>query len=565
MSQPTDSMSASTTIHLCFVTRTIVQEKEGREEQVEIVELVRRGQILANLVKVDNSPSTGTESHEKRQLAKSVILLPGQHTVLSVTGDSLLATVAGYPKSQHNHTETEDTLIISLTPLVTISHDKMEASLTLYPPLPRTAPIELDELVELLQQEGIRYGLSHEILQDCLQQSREEKKVVHEILIARGLHPIPGVNASLRTDVEMGSIPGKILGDGRIDFHERRMFIGVRKGQLIATKVPATSGTPGVNVLGEPIGQKEGQDLKVSVGENVLYDEQSGEIRAAKPGVLSMVQNAIKVTSKLTIPGDVNLSTGNIDARDAVEIGGSVQSGFQVTAQGDLVISGGVRSATVVSQGNVLVKEGVTGKQTTMRVAGDVDVVFVEQAAITAGGTVIVRKNIYYSQIFAGGDVLCQEEGRIFGGVTVAGGNLRVAQVGSDNAAPALIAAGTDGKQYLRYEALHQEILEKEDELEHSLQLHGHDSGLPFHLVMTEELEDLHHELHQLNLSTDKKADSPDELAAKLRSRTVSVSGLIVAGTQIRIGNVTTVLETAMTARKFILSEDLQEIISFPI
>lgn len=560
-----ESISASIRIHPCFVTRTIVQENEGIEVEVEIIELVRRGQVLANLVQTDNPPSSGKESHEKAHPARSVILLPGQHTALSVTGDSLLASVAGYPKSLSHHTENEDTLTISMIPLVSISHDKMEASLTLYPPLLRTPPLELNELVELLQQEGIRYGLNHEILQDCLKQSRDEQKVVHEVLIAMGLRPIPGVDASLRTEVEMGSIPGKILGDGRIDFHERRMFIGVRKGQLIATKVPATRGTPGVNVLGEAIGQKEGQDLKVSVGENVLYDEQSGEIRAAKPGVLSMVQNTIKVTSKLTIPGDVNLSTGNIDARDAVEIGGSVQSGFQVNAQGDLVINGSVRSATVVSQGNVLVKEGVTGKQTSMRVAGDVDIVFVEQAAITAGGTVIVRKNVYYSRIFAGGDILCQEESRIFGGITVAGGNLRVGQVGSDNAAPALIAAGTDGKQYLRYEALHQEIVEKEDELEHSLQLHGHDSGLPFHLTMTEELEELHHELSLLNLAMDKGTDSPDELAAKSRSRNIAVSGVIVAGTQIRIGNVTTVLETAMAARKFTLSEDLQEIISLPL
>jgi uncharacterized protein len=560
-----DSPSVSTRIHPCFATRTIVQEKEGREERVEIIELVRRGQILADLVQIPSSPSIGKESHGNVLPAKSVILLPGQHTALSATGDSLLATVAGYPKSAYNHAEGKDSMTISLTPLVCVSHDKMEALLTLYPPMPRTAPLEMDELVELIQQEGIRYGLNREILLDCLKQSGEEQKVLHQILIAMGLQPIPGVDAILRTEVEMGSIPGKILGDGRIDFHERRMFIGVRKGQLIATKVPATRGTAGVNVLGDPIGQKEGQDLKVSAGENVLYDEQSGEIRAAKPGVLSMVQNTMKVTSKLTIPGDVNLSTGNIDARDAVEIGGSVQSGFKVIAQGDLVISGGVRSATVVCQGNALVREGVTGKQTTMRVAGDADIVFIEQATITAGGTVLVRKNIYYSQIIAGGDILCQEESRIFGGVTLAGGNLRVGQVGSDNAAPALIAAGTDGKQFLRYNELRREIEKKEDELELALQLHGHDSGLPFHLTMSEELEELHHDLNQMDLATDKRANSQEELAAKLRGRTVSVSGTIVAGTQIRIGNVTMVLETDTAARKFTLSEDLQEIVFLPL
>ena len=74
---------------------------------------------------------------------------------------------------------------------------------------------------------------------------------------------------------------------------------------------------------------------------------------------------------------------------------------------------------------------------------------------------------------------------------------------------PALIAAGTDGKQYLRYEALLQEITEKEEELEHCLQLHGHDSQLPFHLTMTEELEEMNSDLHKMNLATDKQGRHP--------------------------------------------------------
>ena len=96
------------------------------------------------------------------------------------------------------------------------------------------------------------------------------------------------------------------------------------------------------------------------------------------------------------------------------------------------------------------------------------------------------------------------------GGIVMAGGNL---SVGHDNASPALLAAGTDSKQYLRYEALHEEIMDKDDELERCLQLHGHDSRLPFHLNMTEELEEMHKDLNKLNLATDKNADTPEELA----------------------------------------------------
>ena len=185
-----------------------------------------------------------------------------------------------------------------------------------------------------------------------------------------------------------------------------------------------------------PFPQPQGQDITVSAVDNAGYDEESGEIRATKPGVLSVVNNTIKVSSKLTIPGDINFSTGNIEANDAVDIGGSVLPGFQVNAHGDLRIGGGVRSATVISQGNVLIQEGVSGKQTVMRVTGDVDIPFVEQATITAGGTIIIRRQAYYSRIFAGGDIHCQEESKVIGGITMAGGNLSLGQVGSDNAVP---------------------------------------------------------------------------------------------------------------------------------
>ncbi len=559
MLKPTEQAPTFTasTITLCFATKTLFLEKEEEAvESVETIELVRPGQIIATLASDHNTPATATQS------INNGVLIPGPNTQFSATGDSLLATIAGYPQITKKQNGNEgETVIIAVTPLVATSPNQMEASLTLYPPLPKRSPLQVDELAELLEQAGIRYGLNREILLSCLERSTAEQNIITDTLIAKGSQPIAGLDAQLRFEVEIGSIPGKIMGNGKIDFHERKMFISVRKGQLIATKVPATAGTPGTNVLGDPLSQPQGQDLTVSAVDNAAYDVESGEIRAVKPGVLSVVKNTIKVSSKLTIPGDINFSTGNIEANDAVDIGGSILPGFQVNAHGDLKINGGVRSATVVSQGNILIQEGVSGKQTTIRVTGDIDIPFVEQATITAGGTIIIRRQAYYSRIFAGGDILCQEESKVIGGITMAGGNLNLGHVGSDNAVPALIAAGTDGKQYLRYEALLQEIMEKEEELEHALQLYGHNSQLPFHLTMTEELEEMNSDLHKMNLATEKKTDTPEERAKRLRSRTITVHGQIFADTQIRIGNVTLLLETTMAARKFCLSEDLQKII----
>jgi uncharacterized protein (DUF342 family) len=551
-------------VTLCFATKTLFLEKEGGVETVETVEFVKAEQLLAYILPQDNK-DTSAAPDKNRPPVKRIVLLPGPGAHLSAQGDSLLAAVIGYPQVIKGQNKNDETLTVSITPLVTISPDQMEAHLTLYPPLPGTASLTVEELALLLKQAGIRYGLNNEILHNCLELSEKEHKITTGTLIAMGSQPIPGQDAFLRFEMEIGSIPGKIMGDGRMDFRERRMFIGVRKGQLIATKVPATSGTSGVNVLGHPLAQKPGQDITVSVVDNACYDPANGSVHATKPGVLSVVKNTIKVSSKLTIPGDINFKTGNIEASDAVDIGGSVQPGFKVIAHGDLRISGGVRSATVSSQGNVLIKEGVSGKQTVLRVAGDLDLPFVEQANITVGGTVILRKQAYYCQILAGGDICCQEDSIVLGGKTIAGGKLRLGQVGSENAPPTLIAAGTDYRQYLRYDTLQNEIFEKEDELEHSLNIHGHNSQLPFHLVMTQELEEMHRELRALNLAAGEKADSEEEESKRLRSHSIMVQRTIFAGTLLRIGNVTMELTTTVSARKFSLSEDLERIIATPI
>ena len=282
MLKPAASTPGAITIG--FATKTIFLEKEGAVESVETIELVKPGQLLAFL-----NPAADTKSptpEQQKPPAKQVILTPGNHTQLSARGDSLLAIVAGYPQITKTTNANEETLTISIRPLVTISPDQMEASLTLYPPLPKTNPLTVEELTSLLKQAGIRHGMNEEILRDCLEQSRTEQHIITDALIASGSLPINGLDAHIRFEIEIGSIPGKIMGDGKIDFHERRMFIAVRKGQLLATKVPATIGTPGATVTGQPIPQKPGADLTVNVVDNASYNEESGEVHATKPGIL---------------------------------------------------------------------------------------------------------------------------------------------------------------------------------------------------------------------------------------------------------------------------------------
>ncbi|MBU3982486.1 MAG: hypothetical protein KJ985_03170, partial [Proteobacteria bacterium] len=137
MSTP-DKPATTATITSCFTVKTIFLEKEDSVESVETIELVRPGQIIASLSFDNNTPATDSTS------AKHSVLIPGPNTQFSARGDSLLAIVAGYPQITRKQNGNEETVIFTITPLVTISPDQMEASLTLYPPLPKTPPLQVD-------------------------------------------------------------------------------------------------------------------------------------------------------------------------------------------------------------------------------------------------------------------------------------------------------------------------------------------------------------------------------------------------------------------------------------
>ena len=131
------------------------------------------------------------------------------------------------------------------------------------------------------------------------------------ITIARGLLPINGKDAYFRFEIETGPIPGKILKDGTIDFRERRIFTGVDENQVIAIKIPQTSGTPGMNVLGEVISPQPGNDLAVKVSGDVNYSPETGQVTATKAGVLSTVKgNDIKSKRQTNNPRECGFLSG---------------------------------------------------------------------------------------------------------------------------------------------------------------------------------------------------------------------------------------------------------------
>ncbi len=545
---------SNTLLQQHFIGEKVETEVDGVIVERTNIQRVERGQLLVSLVAEKSPPAAG----EKGDLSN--ILVAGEHVELSDQGTELYASMAGYPFVKTVTDGDSCTVSCLVLPIIKVSADGMRVMLNIFPPLRKETMVTVDDLLEEMAEQKIVFGIDRRLLEEKLDRFRTEKTALKGIVVGRGVLPVAGEDGYLRFETEIGPIAGKIMGDGSIDFRERRLFVGVNEGELIATKVLPTPGTPGTNVFGEAIAAKSGKDIQVKVSDGARYLEEKHEVRAARSGILCVVNNReIKVTAKLMISGDVDYTTGNIICQDGLEVSGSILPDFNVKTRGDVRICGNVQAASVRSWANVVVSGGVTGKKSRIRARGDVDVHFVGRAKITAGGNIIIRKEAYYCRLLADGDVHGDERSRIVGGVVACGGSFRGGVVGGPNAEAAVIAVGVDKKQYSRLLKLQKKISELEEKKAKDRRRYGGDKMYDSPLLrVNKRLEKLQKDLRGLTMATEEKDPFID-------SAEIVCHGIIYAGTRLRIGGAKKTLERDYTGIRCVVGHAGNEIVIKPL
>ncbi len=532
-------------IEIHFTSETVsVQDGEVTNEY-EISQLVRPGELVVSIVQDEGASS-------KKKNPQNIHLVAAENCEHSAGGQSLLSTVTGYPRVDLKE-EGDNTLVtVTVTPIVVVPEDRMKAAVSVHPPVGDTPELKIEDLLFFLKEAGVVYGIDQRFLNKALEQVNKEKKPVAEMVVAHAMPPINGFDAHLRMDVEIGSMPGKLRGDGSIDFRERRMFVSVEQGQLIATKISQTTGIPGKNVMGQLIPQKEGRDITVRVTEDAVYNEEDQTVRATKAGVVSIVKdNTIRVSSKQSISGDIDFNTGNIYSKNSVEIGGSVKQDFVVSARGDIMIGSDIQSASVNSHGNLIVKGGVVGNS-SISIRGDADINFIENSTIHAGGNVVIRKSSYYSTIISDGNIAGDQKAKIVGGTLACSGSLTTGDIGSQTASAASITVGIDIKRYSHFQELHQKIVELTEQTALWLQRYGPEAQKSNKMIeMEEELMKAKSEIASLNLIPGSPENSMSEDFTVEDNAEILVYGEIYAGTKLRIGNVTKTIVLNQKNKKF--------------
>lgn len=308
--------------------------------------------------------------------------------------------------------------------VIEVSKDYMEVKVRLdY--RPGTVAPAFETIMDALREKKVVYGIDEAAIRQGLANEGD-------FVAARGTPQENGRDAEIKRNFSLQE-KGKpaIMKYDKVDYKNLNLFVIARKGQILAERIPNTTGTPGRTVFGNEVKPKAGKAKPLPIGKNTEVKDEHFLI-AAIDGQIVDNGSKINVDPQLSIKDDVGVGTGDIDFVGAVDINGSVQAGFKVKATGDIHIKGMVNGGTV-SGCNVYIAGGVQGlNRGTITAEEDVRAGFAEGATIEAGNAIFIEDVALHSELRAGRLLSVEgKRGLIAGGYVAAGKEIRAKIIGN--------------------------------------------------------------------------------------------------------------------------------------
>lgn len=305
-----------------------------------------------------------------------------------------------------------------------------------------------EELVyEALTQKGVVEGVKIDVIKGAIEDARKLSVPQKDIVIAEGTPPIAGKNSDIdyNFDIEGEKHTFRILPGGKVDYKGSANIVTAKTDELLATIGDPDPGTNGVTVFGELIEAEEGKTTSLVAGNGVRASEDEKSFYAEINGCIVLNYPIIQVLELYEVKGDVDYSTGNIDFSGNVIINGTVREGFEVKADGDIIIQNHVESAKVIAGRDVRISGGVFGQGKGLISAGrDVYVEYTQNGRIEAQGTVYINDFAVNSYIFCNFLNNLKKHGSVVGGEIYAQRGIDVLTLGSPSGTKTYVAAGID-------------------------------------------------------------------------------------------------------------------------
>ena len=340
--------------------------------------------------------------------------------------------------------------------LITTGADRRMAKLRLFPPSNEGKRISMADLMDLIKQNGIKYGIIEKNIEIAL----KGRIYCTDILIAKAKLPVQGRSASIEYffDANKTSTP-QMADDGSVNFHKLDMIERVKEGQLLARLTPAERGTDGTDVLGMPLNPAKVTVLSLKHGKNIHLSDDKLEMYSDVSGNVPLVDDTVFVSNVYEVPADVGPSTGDIDYDGSVEVKGNVLTGYTVKASGDITVNGAVEGAVLDAGGKIVLKRGIQGMgKGNMKAEGDVISKFIESSKGTSGGKIIADAIMHRDVVSQDSVQVHGKRGLIAGGKVRSATRIETKTAGSSMGTQTDLEVGIDPAIIDKYHAIEKEI-----------------------------------------------------------------------------------------------------------
>jgi len=332
---------------------------------------------------------------------------------------------------------------------VEITGNKMKVFLVVREPdIEEITSITPQDVYNIIADAGVKFGINKDIIQEII----DGKKWGERFVVAEGAHPVPGENAKLEFyfPTEKSYKP-KIKKNGNVDYKEISVVHSVEKDAVLVRIVAATLGPKGMDVLGNEIPEVAGSDIVPLQGKGTYRDkEDSSLIRAITEGIVfyNPRNNILEIQQLYVVQDFVDYSTGNVNVKSSVKIGGGVKPGFSVTTPYNIEVKGVIEQAAISCEGTLKVKSGIggDGKQ-LIKVGGDVHSGYIYNQLLKSGGSIYVSTEIRNSNLESEDEVVViKPNGVIIGGKITATNKVSAAFIGNTYNVPTEIEVGVNLK-----------------------------------------------------------------------------------------------------------------------
>lgn len=448
--------------------------------------------------------------------------------------------------------------------------NNMEATLLITKPK-RGRETTVERVLELCKEKGIEFGVRKKAIKTMIEEKIYDKRAI----LAKGKDPVHGVDAKIIYTFEKDGDSEENNDNGgpenkKVDFKKLNLIINVEKDEVIGKKIEAKEGEEGMDIFGKAIPARPPKDLSFSVGKNTYVTEDGLYLKSAIDGQVIMKGKLITVEPILNISGNVDYSTGNIDFVGSVIVQGNIVSGFEVKAEGDIIVEGLVEDCALISEGKIVVNNGILGNEEykhQIYAREGIKAKFIQNMKVKTEGIVEVDKHILHSYVEAKNKIVVTSgQGIIIGGEVISQEGIEANIAGGKYETPTKLSIGIYGDILREESAINTEMIILEEN-KYKMERIISDLNNKKEILkdkFDEKMAECFKQLTAINnryAVLEEKRDHIEEQKNSIRSKKIVILQTVYPGVVIRIGRELYLNRAQKIKTEFILDSETMEIV----